>query len=97
MLLGNATPPETNIEDISQVQQDACNDVPIEDMISFDTDVHEMDMQNVLGNNGSSEVNIVSNTHVGHEANNTPTEKEDHFNGDNEGLDWIDDVFNVDG
>ncbi|KAL0801255.1 hypothetical protein Bca101_056431 [Brassica carinata] len=94
---GNATPPEANIEDISQVQQDACNDVPIEDMISFDTDVHEMDMQYVLGNNGSSEVNILSNTHVGHEAYNTPMEKEDHFHGDKEGLGWIDDVLNVDG
>ncbi|KAG2253621.1 hypothetical protein Bca52824_083757 [Brassica carinata] len=72
---GNATPPEANIEDISQVQQDACNDVPIEDMISFDTDVHEMDMQYVLGNNGSSEVNILSNTHVGHEAYNNSMEK----------------------
>ena len=65
--LGNATRLETNIEDISQFQQDACYDIPIEDLISFDTDVHEMDMQHVLGNNGSSEVNILPNTHVGHE------------------------------
>ncbi|XP_048615880.1 putative two-component response regulator-like APRR6 [Brassica napus] len=64
---GNATRLETNIEDISQFQQDACYDIPIEDLISFDTDVHEMDMQHVLGNNGSSEVNILPNTHVGHE------------------------------
>uniref|UniRef100_M4CJC2 Response regulatory domain-containing protein n=1 Tax=Brassica campestris TaxID=3711 RepID=M4CJC2_BRACM len=56
--IGNATPLETNIEDISQFQQDACYDLPIEDLISFDTDVHEMDMQHVLGNNGSSESQI---------------------------------------
>ncbi|WZZ06421.1 hypothetical protein YC2023_092342 [Brassica napus] len=55
LVSGNATPLETNIEDISQFQQDACYDLPIEDLISFDTDVHEMDMQHVLGNNGSSE------------------------------------------
>ncbi|KAF8046646.1 hypothetical protein N665_3557s0002 [Sinapis alba] len=93
---GNVNPPETNIEDISQVQQDACYDVPIEDMISFDTDVHKMNMQHVLGNHGSSEVNILSNTQVGHEAYITPMEEKDHLHADNEDLDWIDDVFNVD-
>ncbi|KAF8094047.1 hypothetical protein N665_0371s0029 [Sinapis alba] len=94
--MGNVNPPETNIEDISQVQQDACYDVPIEDMISFDTDVHKMDMQYVLGNHGSSEVNIFSNTQVSDEAYNTPMEEKDHLQADNEDLDWIDDVFNAD-
>ncbi|XP_024006345.1 putative two-component response regulator-like APRR6 [Eutrema salsugineum] len=53
---------EINMEDMGLVPYMEDNDVPIEELISFDIDVNEMDIDYWLGNYGSSEENIPLST-----------------------------------
>lgn len=55
-------PPETNVEDTSLVRYDDGYDVSLTDLILFDDNVIEMDIQSCLGNYGSSDRNVSSST-----------------------------------
>lgn len=67
--LDNVNPIETNIEEMELVPYEEGYNVPIEDLISFDIDVNEMDMHSWLENHGSSERNIfLSTSNLGHDS-----------------------------
>lgn len=55
-------PRETNVEDTNLVGYDGGYEVSIEDLILFDNNVIEMDMQSCLGNYGSVDRNVSSST-----------------------------------
>ncbi|ESQ28456.1 hypothetical protein EUTSA_v10019755mg [Eutrema salsugineum] len=60
---------ETNMEDTSLVPYVEDTDCPIEELISLDIDVNEMDIDCWFGNYGSSEENIpLSTMYIGHDS-----------------------------
>lgn len=78
--LDNLIPQETNMEEVGFVPCEENDDVPIEDLISFDTDVAEMDMDSWLESYGYSESNVpLSTSYIDYGSSfHTPMEDNNH-------------------